>query len=122
LFTKSYFSHDNSYLISTELAYTMEVNEKCDVYSFGVLTLEILFGKHPGDVVTSLWQQASQSVMDVTLDPMPLIDKLDQRLSHSTNTIVQEVASVIRIAVACITESPRSRPTMEQVCKQLVMS
>jgi len=60
----------------------MEVNEKCDVYSFGILTLEILFGKHPGDVVTSLWQQPSQSVMDVTLDTTPLIDKLDQRLPH----------------------------------------
>jgi len=100
----------------------LEVNEKCDVYSFGILTLEILFGKHPGDVVTSLWQQASQSVMDVTLDPMPLIDKLDQRLPHPTNRIVQEVASMIRIAVACLTESPRSRPTMEQVCRQFVMS
>jgi len=100
----------------------MEVNEKCDVYSFGVLTLEILFGKHPGDVVTSLWQQSSQSIMDLALDTMPLMDKLDQHLPHPTNTIVQEVASMIRIAVACLTESPRSRPTMEQVCKQFVIS
>jgi len=100
----------------------MEVNEKCDVYSFGILTLEILFGKHPGDVVTSLWQQPSQSVMHLTLEPMPLIDKLDQRLPRPTCTIVQKVASIIRIAIACLTESPRSRPTMEQVSKQLVMS
>ncbi|MCI13070.1 leucine-rich repeat family protein/protein kinase family protein, partial [Trifolium medium] len=75
-----------------ELAYTMEVNEKCDVYSFGVLTLEILFGKHPdpGDVVTSLWQQPSHSVMDLTHDTMLLIDKLDQRLPYPSNN-VQEV-------------------------------
>jgi len=106
----------------TELAYTMEVNEKCDVYSFGILTLEILFGKHPGDIVTYLWQQPSQSVTDLRLDTMPLIDKLDQRLPHPTNTIVQDVASMIRIAVACLTESSRSRPTMEQVCRQFVMS
>jgi hypothetical protein len=31
----------------------MEVIEKCNVYSFGVLTLEILFGKHPGDIVST---------------------------------------------------------------------
>ncbi|RHN78472.1 putative protein kinase RLK-Pelle-LRR-XI-1 family [Medicago truncatula] len=105
-----------------ELAYTMEVNEKCDVFSFGILTLEILFGKHPGDIVTYLWQQPSQSVMDMRPDTMQLIDKLDQRVPHPTNTIVQEVASMIRIAVACLTESPRSRPTMEQVCRQFVMS
>jgi hypothetical protein len=28
----------------------MEVTEKCDVYSFGVLTLEILFESTPGDI------------------------------------------------------------------------
>jgi serine/threonine protein kinase len=99
----------------------MEVNEKCDVYSFGILTLEILFGKHPGDVVTSLWQQPSQSVMDLTHDTMLLIDMLDQRLPYPPNN-VQEVELVIRVAIACLTESPRSRPTMQQVCKQLLKS
>ncbi|CDP11414.1 unnamed protein product [Coffea canephora] len=35
-----------------ELAYTLEVNEKCDVYSFGVLALEVIMGKHPGDFIS----------------------------------------------------------------------
>ncbi|KAL3504512.1 hypothetical protein ACH5RR_034353 [Cinchona calisaya] len=37
-----------------ELAYTMKVNEKCDFYSFGVLTLEVIMGKHPGDFISSM--------------------------------------------------------------------
>ncbi|EOY29538.1 Leucine-rich repeat receptor-like protein kinase family protein [Theobroma cacao] len=37
-----------------ELAYTMRVNEKCDVFSFGVTTLETLMGRHPGDLISSL--------------------------------------------------------------------
>ncbi|KAK9019255.1 hypothetical protein V6N11_053781 [Hibiscus sabdariffa] len=37
--------------IALELAYTMVVTEKCDVYSFGVLALEILMGKHPGELL-----------------------------------------------------------------------
>jgi hypothetical protein len=55
--------------------------------------------------------------MDLTHDTMLLIDMLDQRLPY-----VQEVELVIRVAIACLTESPRSRPTMQQVCKQLVKS
>ncbi|PON61565.1 Tyrosine-protein kinase, partial [Parasponia andersonii] len=48
----------NSVLLDSEfkaqLAYTMKVTEKCDVYSFGVLTLEVMMGKQPGDFISSL--------------------------------------------------------------------
>ena len=37
-----------------EFAYTMEVNEKCDVYNFGVLALEVIMGKHPGELISFL--------------------------------------------------------------------
>ncbi|KAK8662429.1 hypothetical protein V6N13_092003 [Hibiscus sabdariffa] len=37
--------------VAPELAYTMVVTEKCDVYSFGVLALETLMGKHPGKLL-----------------------------------------------------------------------
>lgn len=100
----------------------MEVNEKCDVYSFGVLALEILFGKHPGDVISDSMISSSWTSMASTLDIVPLMDKLDQRLPRPLNPIVKELASIVRIAIACLTESPRSRPTMEQVAKELVMS
>ncbi|PNY02771.1 LRR receptor-like kinase resistance protein, partial [Trifolium pratense] len=105
-----------------ELAYTMEVNEKCDVYSFGVLSLEILHGKHPRDIISSLLHSSSLNVEGQRLDTIQLIDKLDQRLPHPTNTIVKEVVSMIRVAISCLIESPRSRPTMEEVCKELVVS
>lgn len=42
-----------------ELAYTMEVNVKCDVYSLGVVTLEIVMGKHRvfRDIFSHLYHQ-----------------------------------------------------------------
>ncbi|KAK4837077.1 hypothetical protein QYF36_002639 [Acer negundo] len=40
--------------IAPELAYTMAVTGKCDVYSIGVLVLEILMGRHPGELISDI--------------------------------------------------------------------
>ncbi|XP_038683000.1 MDIS1-interacting receptor like kinase 2-like [Tripterygium wilfordii] len=60
--------------IAPELAYTMKVTEKCDVYSFGVLALEVLKGSHPGDIMSNA--SSSSAALQVKLN-----DLLDQRLS-----------------------------------------
>jgi len=91
----------------------MEINEKCDVYSFGILAMEILFGEHPGEFVTSL--VSSMNVMESTLDILSLMGKLDEHLPHPTIPIAKEIDSILRMANACLSESPSSRPTMEQV-------
>ncbi|KAK7272976.1 hypothetical protein RIF29_14021 [Crotalaria pallida] len=99
-----------------ELAQTMEVNEKCDVYSFGVLALETIMGKHPGDLV-SLFMSSSTMAM---ANNLLLIDILDQRLPQpSKNPIVGEVILIAMLALDCLSKSPHSRPTMEQVVKEL---
>jgi hypothetical protein len=36
--------------VHAEFSYTSLVTEKCDVYSFGVVVLEVLMGKHLGDI------------------------------------------------------------------------
>ncbi|KAI4347917.1 hypothetical protein L6164_008690 [Bauhinia variegata] len=99
-----------------EFAYTMEVNEKCDVYSFGVLALEIIMGQHPGDLITSLSSTSSAAYNSL------LKDVLDQRLPHPFNSDAEKVILIARIAFACLRESPSSRPTLEQVSKAIVMT
>ncbi|KAF3457517.1 hypothetical protein FNV43_RR02175 [Rhamnella rubrinervis] len=37
-----------------DLAYDVGANEKCDMYSFGVVALEVIVGKYPGDLISSL--------------------------------------------------------------------
>ncbi|KAJ7950811.1 Receptor protein kinase-like protein [Quillaja saponaria] len=101
-----------------ELAYTTIVNEKCDVYSYGVLTLEVVLGQHPGYLISSLFSPSSSSVCS-TATNLLLKEVLDQRISLPTNLIAEEIISVAKLALACLNESPRSWPSMEQVCKEL---
>ncbi|RZB91719.1 MDIS1-interacting receptor like kinase 2 [Glycine soja] len=88
-----------------EHAYTMEVNEKCDVYSFGVLAIQTPFGEYHEDFITSLLTSSSNFI-DSTLDIPSLMGKLDQRLPYPPNPIAKEIVLTVRIANACLIENP----------------
>ncbi|PPD75650.1 hypothetical protein GOBAR_DD27426 [Gossypium barbadense] len=92
--------------IAPELAYTMVVTEKCDVYSFGVLALEILMGKHPGELLVSLSASFSKNIM--------LSDILDPRLSlPSDRRVAKDIVFAATVAFACLRSNPKFRPTMK---------
>ncbi|KAJ9178374.1 hypothetical protein P3X46_010262 [Hevea brasiliensis] len=101
-----------------ELAYTMQVNEKCDVYSFGVITLELLMGKHPGNLISSLWSSTSSSSLN---DQHELLkDVIDQRLPLPQNQVAEGVVYITMLAFSCLHVNPKSRPTMQQVSSKLI--
>eukprot|EP00258_Populus_trichocarpa_P016306 XP_006374675.2 MDIS1-interacting receptor like kinase 2 [Populus trichocarpa] len=102
-----------------ELAYTMKVDEKCDVYSFGVLTLEVMMGKHPGDFISSLMVSASTSSSSPIGHNTVLKDVLDQRLPPPENELADGVAHVAKLAFACLQTDPHYQPTMRQVSTEL---
>ncbi|XP_028804015.1 MDIS1-interacting receptor like kinase 2-like [Neltuma alba] len=95
-----------------EIAFIMKANEKCDVYSFGVLTLEIIMGTHPAELISFLAENS-------TNNDLLLKDVLDQRLFPLTKPILDDVILVAKIALCCLNETPQSRPTMEQVSVEL---
>ncbi|KAJ0031376.1 hypothetical protein Pint_14119 [Pistacia integerrima] len=96
--------------IAPELAYTMVVTEKCDVYSFGVMTLEILMGKHPGEFLSSSLD-----------DNIMLIDVLDPRLLPPVERIlVQDIVHILSVALACLHVRPKFRPTMQRVSQEFL--
>ncbi|XP_048435759.1 MDIS1-interacting receptor like kinase 2-like [Pyrus x bretschneideri] len=96
--------------IAPELAYTMRVTDKCDVYSFGVVALEVMMGRHPGDMLESQLQESSKSRRDNV--ELLLKDLLDQRLEPPTNESAKAVVLVVTMALACVRTCPASRPTM----------
>ncbi|XP_038715824.1 MDIS1-interacting receptor like kinase 2-like [Tripterygium wilfordii] len=94
--------------VAPELAYTMKVTEKCDVYSFGVIALEVIKGEHPGDIIPSL---PSPWATDNTLSE----EVLDQRLAPPSLDVVDEVIMVVKIATQCLNANAQSRPTMHMI-------
>ncbi|KAI8029859.1 MDIS1-interacting receptor like kinase 2 [Camellia lanceoleosa] len=105
---------DLSHNLLTELAYTMVVTEKCDIYSFGVVALETIMGRHPGELLSSLASPSSQNLM--------LTDVLDSRISHPTNpVVVWNIVLVAIVALACVRTEPRSCPTMLCISQELLV-
>ncbi|XP_054793244.1 probable leucine-rich repeat receptor-like protein kinase At1g35710 [Prosopis cineraria] len=100
--------------IALEQAYTLVVTEKCDVYSFGVVVLEIIIGKHPGDLILYLSEDNTESIF--------LKDILDPRLPLPLRKDAKDVILSITVALACLHPSPKSRPSMKQVTQTLSFS
>ncbi|CAN6689748.1 unnamed protein product [Malus baccata var. baccata] len=100
--------------IAPEYAYTLRVNEKSDIYSFGVVILELVTGRLPVDpefgekdlvkwVCTALDQKGVDSVVDPKLE----------------SCYKEEVCKVLNIGLLCTSPLPINRPSMRRVVKLL---
>ncbi|ONH93180.1 hypothetical protein PRUPE_8G217600 [Prunus persica] len=103
--------------MAPELAFTMRVTDKCDVYSFGVVALEVMMGRHPGNLLESQLSESSQSMKDNA--ELLLKDLVDQRLESPSNELAKAVVLVMSLALGCIRTRPGSRPTMLYVAQKL---
>ncbi|KAM1031905.1 hypothetical protein ACFX13_036419 [Malus domestica] len=102
--------------MAPELAFTMRVTDKSDVYSFGVVALEIVMGRHPGEMLESLSESSKTLKGDAEL---LLKDVLDQRLEPPTSELAEAVAFVVTLALACARAHSELRPTMRHVAQEL---
>jgi serine/threonine protein kinase len=100
-----------SFVTVAELAYTMRATEKCDVYSFGVLALEVIMGEHPKELLSSL------SIGEKSIEVMEV---LDLRLPPPAVLFEKQVASVVKQALSCLSIRPNSRPTMQWVSQAIM--
>ncbi|GLJ30457.1 hypothetical protein SUGI_0602940 [Cryptomeria japonica] len=113
----SVFAGSYGYM-APEYAYTLKVNEKCDIYSFGVVLLELVTGKKPNaaefgdglDIVRWIRNQihSTDGVQSV----------LDSRVAeHYT----EEMMSTLKVALLCTSTLPINRPSMREVVKMLLL-
>ncbi|KAB2629928.1 leucine-rich repeat receptor-like protein kinase [Pyrus ussuriensis x Pyrus communis] len=105
--------------ITPEYVYTLKVTEKCDIYSFGVVLLELLTGRTPvqsieegGDLVT--W------VRNYFLLHLLSSGVLDARLDLQDEATVSHMITVLKIALMCTSMSPFDRRTMREVVSMLI--
>jgi serine/threonine protein kinase len=98
----------------------MKVTEKCDIYSYGVVLLELLTGRAPvqplelgGDLVT--W--VKNYIRDNSLGPGVLDQNLDLR--DVDQSVVDHMIEVLKIALVCTSLSPYERPPMRHVVVML---
>ncbi|XP_058202654.1 MDIS1-interacting receptor like kinase 2-like [Rhododendron vialii] len=100
--------------LSYQYSVVTEVNEKLDIYSFRVLTLEVVMGRHPGDLMSSLSSSSLDSSPPSSYGIL-LKDVLDKRLPLPRNQEEEVVVLAVKIALACLHPNPQCRPTMQQV-------
>ncbi|KAF7848744.1 hypothetical protein BT93_L1599 [Corymbia citriodora subsp. variegata] len=99
--------------VAPELAYTMKVTEKCDMYSFGIVAIEVIKGRHPGDCISSLLAPVNMEISIV------LRNILDPRLQMPPPSIEDELLTIFKLAIACLSASPQLRPSMETISQRL---
>lgn len=101
-----------------EYGYTLKVDEKSDVYSYGVVLMELLTGKKPlepefGDSIDIMeWMRRKMR------EKKPLEEALDPSVGN-TKHVQEEMLLVLRIALLCTAKLPKDRPTMRDVLTML---
>ncbi|XP_071689805.1 leucine-rich repeat receptor-like protein kinase PXC2 [Rutidosis leptorrhynchoides] len=97
---------------------TVKITEKCDVYGFGILMLEIVTGKKPveymEDDVVILCDMVRGALDNGRAD-----ECIDRKLNGDFP--VEEGISVIKLGLVCASQVPSNRPDMEEVIKILEM-
>ncbi|KAL6996154.1 hypothetical protein U1Q18_006292 [Sarracenia purpurea var. burkii] len=108
--------------IAPENAFTTRKSKESDVYSYGVVLLELITRKKVLDPsfseemdivgwVRSAWNNTEE--IEMIVDPSLMDEFLD-------SSVMEQVIDVLIVALRCTEHEPSKRPTMREVVKRLV--
>lgn len=106
--------------IAPEYGYTMNITEKSDVYSYGVVLLEILSGRSAVESQVGDGLHIVEWVKKKMGSFEPAVSILDTKLQSLPDQLVQEMLQTLGIAMFCVNSSPTERPTMKEVVALLM--
>lgn len=93
----------------------MKITEKSDVYSYGVVMLEVLTGKQPIDPTIP----DGLHVVDWVKQRKGWIEVLDRSLLSRSESEIEEMMQALGVALLCVNSLPEERPTMKDVAAML---
>ena len=105
------------YLAPEYDAISEKASESCDVYSFGILLLELISGRKP---IENIGHGVKCNIIDWAtplLEDGKVEELVDPRLEGKYDE--EEVIRVIKVATMCLQNSPGKRPTMIEVVNLL---
>ncbi|XP_059663692.1 MDIS1-interacting receptor like kinase 1-like [Cornus florida] len=104
--------------IAPEYGYTLKVDEKSDIYSYGVVLMELLTGKRPLDPEFG----ESVEIVEWIRRKIQYNKALEEALDPSVGNcryVQEEMLLVLQIAMLCTAKLPKDRPSMRDVITML---
>ncbi|KAK1260273.1 Leucine-rich repeat receptor-like protein kinase PXL2 [Acorus gramineus] len=105
--------------IAPEYGYTMKVDQKSDIYSFGVVLMELLTGRKPVEEEFGECMDIVGWIREKVRQNRAIEDALDANVGGRCQHVQEEMLMVLRIAILCTARSPKDRPSMRDVLLML---
>ncbi|GMI91116.1 receptor-like protein kinase 4 [Hibiscus trionum] len=107
--------------MAPEWVFNRPITSKVDVYSYGIVTLEMVTGKSPGKGIQSVdlvtWVKEKRKGSETKEAWMEEI--VDPTLEHKYDK--KKMGVLVEVALQCVHEDGDARPTMSQVVERLLL-
>ncbi|KAL6893462.1 hypothetical protein ACP4OV_007560 [Aristida adscensionis] len=115
--------------IAPEWISSLQITAKVDVYSYGVVLLELVLGKRALDLAVGADEEVHKALRKLVgmlahmLDreeSSSIVEVVDRRLNGQFNYM--QLKTLIRLAISCLDEDRSKRPAMESIVQILLLA